>query len=284
MLYSWPRWPESRLPQKASARASEILRRALWEASQTAQQTDGAFRDELQKQLNNFSDDDLASSLVAFVGPDADRRAALTNTIGRIARQLAPGEAPPSGDAATLWPVLVSVADRLNGSGAYPLGRLDFISNEIFEQLLDEARSERPADADSRRSIGQAGDALAALAMSRQLREAVGSTLGFPVTATGDALYEFDPPGSHVRTHVDSRDYEIVYHLLLEHGAPKGRSSTSVLIAHLPDTSHPTRLPLNPGESLVLRGRGTIHSWKALGDDERRILIAVGFAAAAGAK
>ena len=260
-----------------SGRANDVLRGVLWETSQSAQQTDDAFRVALIAHLDGHSGDDLTTSLLEFAGHDGDRRATLTNLIGRVARHLVPGEASPSGDAAMLWPTLIAVVDRINGSGTYPLGKLDFITDDVFERLLDEARATRPADSDARRSIGQAGPELEALAMSDQLRDAVSGALGHSVTATGDALFEFDPPGSHVRTHVDSRDYEIVYHLLLEHASPRG-GGESVLIAHLPGANAPRRLPLKPGESLVLRGRGTIHSWKALRDDERRILIAVGFA------
>jgi hypothetical protein len=230
------------------------------------------------KHLVEADDDAVAEWMIRFVGPDADRRAQLTDIIGRAARQMAPnGEPPSDGASATAWEVLVDVADRLNGSGAVSLGRLDFISDVLLDELRNEARTQRPDDSATRRMTGPAGDALAALAASRQLREAVADALGFRVEPTWDAIYEYDPPGSHVRTHVDSRDYEIVYHLLLEHDSPTDGAGESVLIAHLPGGRGPARLSVRSGDSLVLRGRGTIHSWKPLGEDERRTLIAIGF-------
>ena len=93
------------------------------------------------------------------------------------------------------------------------------------------------------------------------------------MTPTYDALYEYDPPGSHVGIHLDGRGYEIVVHLLVEHTG----GGSSVLTAHLPDTTTPARIELRVGEALILRGRGTIHSWRALGEGERRILVAIGF-------
>jgi hypothetical protein len=266
------------MAERHSARASQKLRDALWEASQQSQQTDGAFREPLFKHLADVGDDDLVDSLIAFAGDDSQRHAMLTDLIGRAARQLAPeDEPPPDNPGAQAWKTLTAVVGVLHGSGAHPLGKLGFISDDLFNYLLNEAREQRPVDATLRRAVGTAGDGLTALAESRQLSDAIEAALGFPVEPTGDAVYEFDPPGSHVRTHVDSRDYEIVYHLLLEHRADDGRVGTSELIAHLPDRDRPARIPLDPVESLVLRGRGTIHSWRALRDDEHRILVAVGF-------
>ena len=261
-----------------TARANALLRDALWEASQTSKQTDDVFREGLRKILFDGAGDTLADSLIAFAGGDAERRAAFTNLIGRAARTFAPNADPPrAGEADVAWKNLIAILDTLQGSGAHALGRLDFISSDLFEYLVAEAREQRPADSGSRRSTAPAGDGLAALAVSRQLSEAVDAALGFSVEPTGDAVYEFDPPNSHVNIHVDSRDYEFVYHLLHEHRRD-GRAVASELIAHLPDHESPARLLLNVGESLVLRGRGTLHSWKPLGPDEHRMLIAVGFA------
>ena len=222
----------------------------------------------------------LAERLLATAGSDADRRASLVDFIGHAALVLAPNDTPPAeGAPASAWSALVSVANSLNGSGAYALGRPRFIDDVRCRLLLDEARRQLTSTAGlgATRAVGRAGDALAALAVSRRLRETVSSALGFAVTPTYDALYEYDPPASHVRTHLDSRDYEIVFHLLLEHTTSLSGDGLSVLIAHLPNESAPTRIGLRAGEALVLRGRGTIHSWQPLSDDERRILIAIGF-------
>jgi hypothetical protein len=221
----------------------------------------------------------IAEQLLACAGSDDARRAALADYIGHAARALAPNDEAPDGEAsASAWSALVAAAHALNGSGAYALGRLRFVSDAFFRRLVDEAHRQlgsAPGEGASR-AIGPAGDALAALAVSRQLRAAVSRALGCAVVPTYDALYEYDPPGSRVRTHVDSGGYEIVVHLLLEHTA-RDAPGRSVLIAHLPNEGPSARISLGVGDALALRGRGTVHAWQPLGDDERRILTAIGF-------
>jgi hypothetical protein len=198
----------------------------------------------------------------------------LGDVLGLLARRLT-----PAGEA---FRALVTVLDLLYGSGVYPLGRLSFVGDELLELLRDEAHRQRPEQRPGRRSApGQADRVLASLAVSRQLREAVSEAFGSAVTPTYDAVYQYDPPGSHVRTHVDTRDYELVLHLVLEHTLPCDGSPGSALLAHLPGEPGPTRIPVAPGEAVALRGRGTIHSWEQLRDDEHRVMIAVGFASAA---
>ncbi|MDB4889674.1 MAG: hypothetical protein JWL61_1529 [Gemmatimonadetes bacterium] len=223
-------------------------------------------------------DDSLVHSLVAFAGVDDDRRAELTNIVGVAARELAPDDVPPvRGAAAEAWRALVVTADRLHGSGAYALGRPAFVTDRLLGLLVEESRAERPSDLGGRRATSAPGDVLAALAVSRQLATAMNDALPFKVVPTYDALYEYDPPGGRVRTHVDSRDFEIVFHLLLEQPSPAGEEAKSVLVVHRPLESEPSRLRLRVGEAVVLRGRGTIHSWEPLGREETRTLVAVGF-------
>ena len=61
------------------------------------------------------------------------------------------------------------------------------------------------------------------------------------------------------------------------YGVLRFSPSSSELIAHLPSATTAARVELRVGEALVLRGRGTLHSWRALGGEERRILTAIGF-------
>jgi hypothetical protein len=264
----------------SSATPSEILIDAL---ATFVHGTDAAaheLADDLLATLRAGGGALLAQRLLDCAGDDADRRAHLVDFVGHAARVLAPDDDPPGdGAPASAWSALVAVANSLNGSGAYSLGRPRFIGDVLFRSLVEESHRELSSSEGfgASRATGQAGDALAALAVSRQLRESVSRALGFAVTPTYDALYEYDPPGSHVRTHVDSREYEIVFHLLLEHTSPEVNGGVSVLIAHLPSEPAPTRICLHVGEALVLRGRGTLHSWKALGGDEHRILTAIGF-------
>jgi hypothetical protein len=206
----------------------------------------------------------------AAAGPIAD-------LIGAMARRLAPDDAPPAtGAAAAAWRALVLAADGLHGAGVRGVGRLPFLSDALLALLAAEAEARRPAAAAGRATAG-AGEGLARLAASRQLREAVSSALGTPAAATLGALYEYDGPGARVRTHVDGDGWEVVFHLLLAQPGPDG-AGASELVAHVP--SGVERLRVAVGEGVVLRGRGTLHSWAPLGAGERRTLVAVGFRSA----
>ena len=220
--------------------------------------------------------------LVATAGSDSERRAALTDVVGTIARRLAPEDEPPARpDAASVWRMLVAIADRLHGSGVAAMGRLPFISDRLLELMVAEARERLPERPDSGpRLSAEGGRALAGVAVSGKLKEAIGAVLGYPVAPGFRALYAYDPPGSHVRTHLDARDYELIFHMVLEHDLPAGGCPGSALIAHLPDQAAPTRIWLRPGEGVSLCGRGTIHSWQKLQQCERRTLIDVGWARA----
>jgi hypothetical protein len=165
------------------------------------------------------------------------------------------------------------------GSGVVSLGRLDFIGDRLVELLAREARMRLPQAVAGRRTAGAPGRALASVAASGSLRRALSSAVGHDVVPSGSAVYLHDPPGSHVRTHVDSRSYEFVFHLILEHEVPPDteRLGGSALLVHRPGTVQPERVSLNLGEAVALRGRGSIHSWERLAPGERRTLIGIGF-------
>ena len=240
--------------------------------------------DELLEQLGEARPaGPLPAWLAAAAGPNGARREVLGDVIGSVARRLAQtGEAPTEGAAGEVWQALATALDRLYGSGVQALGRLPFISDAVLDLLVAEARQQLPDGADARRPApGPPGRVLASLAVSPKLREAVATAFGRAVAPTYDAVYLYDPPGSHVRTHVDTRDYELVFHLILEHMLPRDGSRGSALVVHLPGEPEPRRLPVGPGEAVALRGRGTIHSWEQLRDDEHRTMIAIGFASGA---
>jgi hypothetical protein len=236
--------------------------------------------DELLERIEGGDSRKLEGWLVECAGADDERREAVADAIGVATRRLAPHGDPPAGSAAETWRALVGAADRLYGSGVYALGRLDFLSDDLFALLVAEAREQRPAAVEAtptRRAVGEAGHALAGLAVSRQLREALGEALGHPVAPTYDAIYLYEPPASHVRTHVDARGHEVVLHLVLEHTLPGDGSEGSALVVHLPGEPEAKRLRFRPSEAVALRGRGTVHSWEPLRDGEWRTLTAVGF-------
>jgi hypothetical protein len=274
--------PQESSVSEAEAAAREVLVEALSSYVSASSEPAPDLLAELLEHLRAHGRDDesLAQSLVAFGGADDDRRAQLTNIIGVAARQLAPEDVSPMrGVAAEAWRALVVVVDRMHGSGGYALGWPAFLTDRLLGLLVEESRAQRPSDFGDRRATSAPGDVLATLAVSRQLATAVSAALSFDVVPTYDALYEYDPPGGRVRTHVDSRDFEIVFHLLVEQPSPAGEEAESVLVVHRPLEREPSRLRLRAGEAVVLRGRGTIHSWEPLGAEETRTLAAVGFRA-----
>lgn len=258
---------------------SAILIEELSSCKEPDEKTRPDFIMELLERLRYADDAALGTWLVSFAGPDRERRAALATAIGQAAHRLAPdGEPPAQGAAAVAWQSLLAAADHLYGSGAHALGRLPFLSEQLFTRLVDEGRQQMPEQsATDRRMIGSPGDVLANLAVSRQLREALSEALGCAVVPTYEALYEYDPPGSHVSTHIDRSGFEFTFHLILEHATSRGVVAESVLIAHRPGHRKPNRFRVRPGEAVVLRGRGTVHSWAPLGADERRTLTSIGF-------
>ena len=215
----------------------------------------------------------LSEWLAAFGGPEDERREALADVVSLIVRDLAPDDAPPSaGGAADLWRELVILSDRLYGSGVAPLGRLPFVSDRLLELLATEAESAgRRVD-----RAGEAGRFLASLAVSRKLCDAIATAVGFSVAPTYRAVYLYDIPGSHVKTHVDTHDYEVVFHLILDHVHPDDVDG-SALVVHRVGEAEAYRVRLQPGEAVALRGRGTIHSWEPMGPREHRTLLAIGF-------
>ncbi|MEO8216424.1 MAG: hypothetical protein ABI718_05015 [Acidobacteriota bacterium] len=236
------------------------------------------FFEELDNHLRGVSDDDLCAQLVAFDLAAEGHPLSTSAAINRAVRFLAPDDEPPhDGLEREAWRILLSFLELRHGSGVYPMGRLSFISDPLIRGLAEEARTDRP-DASTRRTTGKAGDLLAGLAVSRQLREAVSSAVGTPVIPTYDALYEYDPPESSARCHTDSDAFEFTTHVLVEHTADRAEGQSVMIVFRAGEVS-PKRIALKPGDTVVIRGRGTIHRWERLGAKEHRILSAIGFRA-----
>lgn len=235
--------------------------------------------EQFEADRQDAAEDCFAQSLTAILGADPERRADLADAVGSLAFIVAPDDDPPATpDGAAAFRTLVGSADRLYGAGVVPLGRLPFISDRLLRLMVDEAGLELPDRVDSgQRLNAPPGRALATLAVSRKLLHAMESALGLELAPARLATYMYDPPGSHVRTHLDNRPYEAIFHMVLEHEVPGDGSPGSALVAHVPGRSEPVRVWLRPGEAVALSGRGTIHSWQQLAADERRTLIGIGF-------
>jgi hypothetical protein len=211
---------------------------------------------------------------------DERRAIALTDAMGRAARMLAPRGSPPN-DAfdRAAFHALLWILDRLHGCRVRGLGRLAVLDDALLQALVIEGQQMQPASAPGRRrATAQAGEILEGLAVRADLRACVADALGIEVVATGDAIYEYDGPGSFIGPHVDSHEYPLVLHILLEH-ASSAATGRSVLTTFSPDSELPLRTTLSAGESVLLSGRGTLHHWEPLAADERRTLVAIGFEA-----
>lgn len=161
----------------------------------------------------------IDDALVTFIGGDQCRRDAVVEIAGAVARHLANGDDPPfAPESLVVWHSLVRVVDALVGSGVCAIGRPSFVSDHLLDALRREAMDSTPeAEVSSGRVAWAGGATLARLAVSRQLRDELTRALGAAVAPAHDAIYEFDPPGSHVRPHVDGRHYPIVFHLVVHH-------------------------------------------------------------------
>jgi len=222
---------------------------------------------------------DALRAVIDLADRSDDDRAAVLDAIGAAARRVAPAA---DADTTTIRALtaLATAADALAGFGVCPMGRPTFLSDDLLDLLREEAHAQHAADAadevgSPRRTTRPAGEGLAHVAVSRQLREAVSDAARVPLAPTFDALYEYDPPGSHVRMHLDARGYDWTCHIIVEH-CHGDVPVASVLCARRPDGTVEQHT-LHTGDALLLRGRGTLHSWEPLGRDERRIMIAVGF-------
>jgi len=67
----------------------------------------------------------------------------------------------------------------------------------------------------------------------------------------------------------------VVLHVVIEHYHPPGAPGARLRM--LGPTGE-QRLAPGVGEGLVLAGRGTLHCWEPLAEDERRTMIAIGLA------
>jgi hypothetical protein len=210
-------------------------------------------------------------------------REAVTDVLGRAARRLEDGEGGLlAGEAAAVsWQALALALHHLNGSGVVRLGSPAFIGEGLLSGLVQEARAQPPVrPADGERRHAAAGPLLARLAVSRQLRDELSTALGRPVATTCDAVFLYDPPRSRVPTHVDHAAFAFTFHLVLEHTPPPDGSCRSALLTYAPGARAAARTDVAPGEAVLLRGRGTLHSWERLKPGEHRTLVGAGFAAA----
>lgn len=167
----------------------------------------------------------------------------------------------PTAPRPTTSPVVASAipATAASSSPFQLLGRLPFVGDRLLAELAAEGERQRPD--------GSPGPVLRRLAVSRQLREAVGEAVGTAVVPTYNALYQYHEAGTRLPRHRDGPGYDFVLHLTVTHERP---ASVLTVEGH-------GDVALPPGESLILRGQDVLHGWAPLTPGERRTLVAVGF-------
>ena len=166
--------------------------------------------------------------------------------------------------------------DRLHGHGVHALGQLSFIDEDLLAALLEEARrAQPPDDGDRRRSHGPAGDVLAALAVSRELRVTVSTVLGASAADLRRALNSTAPDRSSGLTSTRANTLSFSICCSTTGAVVRRHHRRSRVFCRIVD--EPAQTVLKAGEGLLLNGRGTLHCWAPLGDNERRTLVAIGY-------
>jgi hypothetical protein len=216
----------------------------------------------------------FARVLVAYARGDRAAQAWLTDRLRHAARRLTPRRTPPRrGARAVAWRALIIAAGRLHESGVRRLPTRAFLNRADLDALVREGHRQRPASRVRRTQYAPPGPTLRRLAVDRRLQRAASRALSVRVDPAYTAVYMYDPPRSHVPPHLDSEDFGIVVHVVLEHERPS--RGGSALIVHRPRKD--VRMALAPGQAVVLAGRGAVHQWEPLGRDESRMLVAIGF-------
>jgi len=196
-----------------------------------------------------------------------------SDLFARTCRRLIAAIRGRRGARALAWRALIIAAGRLHESGVRRLPTRAFLNRADFDALVREGQRRRPATRARRTQYGPPGPRLRRLAVDRRLQRAATRALGVRLDPACTAVYMYDPPRSHVPPHMDSKAFEIVVHVVLEHQRPA--HGGSALVVHRPRRD--VRMALAPGQAVVLAGRGAVHQWEPLGADEHRMLIAIGF-------
>lgn len=216
----------------------------------------------------------LAAALAGWAR-DRVRRQWLADRLRRAVLALASGgRAPGRGARAEAWALAIDIAARLHVAGAWRLPASRVLPPDQLVRLSREAARCRPARVETHTRYAAPGPALRQLAVSAALADAVTEAVGRAVRPAFTAVYMYDPPGIRVPPHLDTADFEIVVHLVLEHQRPR-RARGSALVLYGDDRSR--RLGLAVGAAVALGGRGQVHRWEPLGPAESRTMAAIGF-------
>jgi hypothetical protein len=156
---------------------------------------------------------------------------------------------------------LVALAAHLHPAGWWWTEPL-----RIFDVgLLDALRAEASADATT-----DEAPVLSALCASDAVADAAGRAAGQALVPALAAAYQFD---EELPIHLDREPFTFVMHVVIEHRCPDGAQAARLQVL---GPAGEEWLSPGVGEGLVLAGRGTLHRWAPLAEDEHRTMIAIG--------
>jgi hypothetical protein len=156
-------------------------------------------------------------------------------------------------------------------------GRPDFLTDELFAQLLAEAAevgaSAVPFD---EHYLGCGGPVADRIATSPELAALVASVVP-KAEATGIASYLFyRDAGQGIIPHIDTDIFSLNVLMMLAHDIPEGTEQPSALYMHYADGTE-DRLQLSPGEVVIFLAGTQAHSRTPITHDERVTILTFGF-------
>jgi hypothetical protein len=158
---------------------------------------------------------------------------------------------------------LVALAAHLHPAGWWWTDPLRIFDDALLDALRAEAQPTVTTDT---------APVLAALCTSDAVADAASRAAGRPLVPSLSAAFQFD---EELPIHLDREPFHFVLHVVIEHYHPPGAPGARLRM--LGPTGE-QRLAPGVGEGLVLAGRGTLHCWEPLAEDERRTMIAIGLA------
>lgn len=158
---------------------------------------------------------------------------------------------------------LVALAAHLHPAGWWWTDPLRIFDDGLLDALCAEAQPTVTPDT---------APVLAALCTSGVVADAASRAAGRPLVPSLSAAFQFD---EELPIHLDREPFHFVLHVVIEHHRPPGAPEARLRIL---EPTGVQRLAPGVGEGLVLAGRGTLHCWEPLAEDEHRTMIAIGLA------
>jgi hypothetical protein len=223
--------------------------------------------------------DRLANRLRSFAdGLEGLERLNLNIIMSIAAGGLAPhGQLPSVGARAAAWKAVVSTLEHLHSAGLTEAGRIPFIEEEYFADIVREATDQEAiAHRTGPQELAPGGPVAEQLAVDPRLLKIASRAIGGELLATGISSYlYYKREGDHLYPHVDTEIFAVNVILMVEHVAP-ARGDGSALQIFAAD-GPPSRVVFAPGEAVVLQAGGTVHGREAVAGGERVTILTIGF-------